>query len=88
MPEPHTRTHRAKLVAVYQPVNSQELFAIERIALSQQAIRRAIEEFERLKALRPGLSDKPPEELPDRFLLKSLVGQAVSPAKRSSGLRT
>jgi hypothetical protein len=29
------------LVAVYQPVNSQELFALERIALAQQAILRA-----------------------------------------------
>ena len=29
---------RADLVAVYQPVNSQELFAIERIALAQQAL--------------------------------------------------
>jgi hypothetical protein len=32
---------RADLIAVYQPVNSQELFAIERIALTQQAILRA-----------------------------------------------
>jgi len=32
---------RADLIAVYQPVNSQELFAIERIALAQQAILRA-----------------------------------------------
>jgi hypothetical protein len=32
---------RADLVAVYQPVNSQELFAIERIAVAQQAILRA-----------------------------------------------
>src|SRR5512137_2235557 len=32
---------RADLMAVYQPVNSQELFAIERIALAQQAILRA-----------------------------------------------
>ena len=134
----------ADLASVYQPVNSQELFALERIALTQQAIlraarlesglfttclnesldssgnpiiamsrelagdgdieitqaqnrnyalaegfdrmvrqsnswslllryqaqaerqyRRAIEEFERLKALRPGLSDEPPDELPD-----------------------
>jgi hypothetical protein len=31
---------RADLVAVYQPVNSQELFAIERIALAQQALLR------------------------------------------------
>src|SRR6266446_6901821 len=29
------------LTAVYQPVNSQELFAIERIALAQQALLRA-----------------------------------------------
>src|ERR1700730_10844079 len=28
---------RADLIAIYQPVNSQELFAIERIALAQQA---------------------------------------------------
>jgi hypothetical protein len=137
---------QADLVGVYQPVNSQELFALERIALAQQAIlraarlesglfttclnesldssgnsiipmsrelagdgdieitqaqnrnyalaegfhrmvrqsnswslllryqaqaerhyRRAIEEFERLKALRPGLSDEPPEELPEEL---------------------
>ncbi|MGD0497035.1 MAG: hypothetical protein ABSC23_01225 [Bryobacteraceae bacterium] len=32
---------RHDLVAVYQPVNSQELFAIERMALAQQAILRA-----------------------------------------------
>jgi hypothetical protein len=32
---------RADLLAVYQPVNSQELFAIERIALTQQALLRA-----------------------------------------------
>ncbi len=32
---------RDDLIAVYQPVNSQELFAIERIALAQQAILRA-----------------------------------------------
>ncbi|MGD0500487.1 MAG: hypothetical protein ABSC23_18850, partial [Bryobacteraceae bacterium] len=32
---------RQDLLAVYQPVNSQELFAIERIALAQQAILRA-----------------------------------------------
>ena len=32
---------RADLIAVYQPVNSQELFAIERIALAQQALLRA-----------------------------------------------
>jgi hypothetical protein len=32
---------RADLVAVYQPVNAQELFAIERIALAQHAILRA-----------------------------------------------
>jgi hypothetical protein len=32
---------RADLVAVYQPVNSQELFAIERMALAQLAILRA-----------------------------------------------
>jgi len=32
---------RADLIAVYQPVNSQELFAIERLALTQQAILRA-----------------------------------------------
>ncbi|HUI53422.1 MAG TPA: hypothetical protein VLY04_00530, partial [Bryobacteraceae bacterium] len=32
---------KADLVAVYQPVNSQELFAIERIALAQQALLRA-----------------------------------------------
>jgi hypothetical protein len=135
---------QADLASVYQPVNSQELFALERMALAQQAIlraarleaglfttclnesldssgnsiipmsrelagdgdieitqaqnrnyalaegfhrmarqsnswslllryqaqaerhyRRAIEEFERLKALRPGLSDQPPEELPN-----------------------
>src|SRR5438270_25448 len=31
---------RAGLIAVYQPVNSQELFAIERIALAQQAMLR------------------------------------------------
>ena len=31
---------RADLIAVYRPVNSQELFAIERIALAQQAILR------------------------------------------------
>jgi hypothetical protein len=31
----------ADAVAVYQPVNSQELFAVERIALTQQAILRA-----------------------------------------------
>jgi hypothetical protein len=31
---------RADLIAVYQPVNSQELFAIERIALAQQAMLR------------------------------------------------
>jgi hypothetical protein len=30
---------RQDAIAVYQPVNSQELFAIERIALSQQALR-------------------------------------------------
>src|ERR1039458_8017720 len=29
------------LLAVYQPVNSQELFALERIALAQQALLRA-----------------------------------------------
>ncbi len=104
---------RADLIAVYRPVNSRELFAIERIALAQQAIlraarletslfttclhkaldtegnllgegfhrmvqqsnswslairyqtqaerlyRRAIEEFERLKALRPELPKRP-----------------------------
>jgi hypothetical protein len=32
---------KADLIAVYQPVNSQELFAIERIALAQQALLRA-----------------------------------------------
>jgi hypothetical protein len=32
---------RADLIAVYQPINSQELFAIERIALTQQALLRA-----------------------------------------------
>ena len=32
---------KSDLLAVYQPVNSQELFAIERIALSQHAILRA-----------------------------------------------
>jgi hypothetical protein len=32
---------RADLLAVYQPVNSQELFAIERLALTQQALLRA-----------------------------------------------
>src|SRR5439155_4069536 len=32
---------RADLLAVYQPVNSQELFAIERIALAQQTLLRA-----------------------------------------------
>ena len=32
---------RADLVSVYQPVNSQELFAIERIALAQQTLLRA-----------------------------------------------
>ena len=32
---------RTDLLAVYQPVNSQELFAIERLALAQQAILRA-----------------------------------------------
>jgi hypothetical protein len=32
---------RADLIAVYQPVNSQELFAIERLALTQQALLRA-----------------------------------------------
>ncbi len=32
---------KADLVSVYQPVNSQELFALERMALSQQAIVRA-----------------------------------------------
>jgi hypothetical protein len=32
---------RADLIASYQPVNSQELFAIERMALAQQAILRA-----------------------------------------------
>jgi hypothetical protein len=32
---------KADLVAVYHPVNSQELFAIERIALAQQALLRA-----------------------------------------------
>ncbi|MGD0499752.1 MAG: hypothetical protein ABSC23_15090 [Bryobacteraceae bacterium] len=32
---------RADLVSVYQPINSQEQFAIERIALAQQAILRA-----------------------------------------------
>src|SRR5580765_7357455 len=31
----------ADLVAVYQPINSQELFAVERIALTQQALLRA-----------------------------------------------
>jgi hypothetical protein len=31
---------RADLIAVYRPVNSQELFAIERIALAQQAMLR------------------------------------------------
>ena len=31
---------RADLIAVYQPVNSQELFAIERIALAQQSMLR------------------------------------------------
>jgi hypothetical protein len=32
---------RDDLIAVYQPVNSQELFAVERMALAQQAILRA-----------------------------------------------
>src|SRR5271157_1013558 len=32
---------REDLVALYHPVNSQELFAVERIALAQQAILRA-----------------------------------------------
>ena len=32
---------RDDLIAVYQPVNSQELFAIERVALAQQSILRA-----------------------------------------------
>ena len=32
---------RADLIAVYQPVNSQELFAIERMALAQQSLLRA-----------------------------------------------
>ena len=31
----------ADLIAVYQPVNSQELFALERMALAQQAMLRA-----------------------------------------------
>jgi hypothetical protein len=32
---------KADLVAVYQPINSQELFALERVALAQQALLRA-----------------------------------------------
>src|ERR1700736_6450760 len=32
---------KADLISVYQPVNSQELFAIERIALAQQSLLRA-----------------------------------------------
>ena len=32
---------KADLIAVYQPINSQELFALERMALAQQAILRA-----------------------------------------------
>src|SRR5499425_1840151 len=32
---------RTDLIAVYQPINSQELFALERMALSQQAMLRA-----------------------------------------------
>ena len=32
---------KARLVAAYQPVNSQELFALERMAVTQQTIRRA-----------------------------------------------
>ncbi|HMD70888.1 MAG TPA: hypothetical protein VKF41_06065, partial [Bryobacteraceae bacterium] len=32
---------KADLVAAYQPVNSQELFALERMAVAQQTIRRA-----------------------------------------------
>jgi hypothetical protein len=31
---------RADLIAIYQPANSQEMFAIERIALAQQAMLR------------------------------------------------
>ena len=81
---------RDDAVALYQPVNSQEMYAVERIALTQQALlraarleervsaqsnaftlylrysaqaerqyRRAIEEFERLKALRPELPNEP-----------------------------
>src|ERR1035438_5684400 len=64
---------REDLIAVYQPVNSQELFAVERIALAQQALtlflryqaqterlyRRAIEEFDRLKARRHELPNEP-----------------------------
>ena len=38
----HAVAHlKADLVSVYQPVNHQELFAIERIALAQQALLRA-----------------------------------------------
>jgi hypothetical protein len=32
---------RADLIAVYQPVNSQELFALERMAIARQAMLRA-----------------------------------------------
>src|SRR2546425_6734441 len=40
--ELHEVAHlRADLLSVYQPANSQELFAIERIALAQQALLRA-----------------------------------------------
>jgi len=38
---PAVANFRAGLVAVFQPLNAQELFAIERIALAQQALIRA-----------------------------------------------
>ena len=65
---------REDMVNLYHPVNSQELFAVERIALAQQAILRAarleagffslclgesFDEFERLKALRGELRNEP-----------------------------
>jgi hypothetical protein len=148
------------LVALYQPVNSQELFALERISLTQQALlraarlesglftsclnesldssaqpivpmsqelagdgdieitreqnrnyalaegfhrmaqqsnswslllryqaqaerhyRRAIEEFERLKALRPGLTEEPPDELPGELPDEPISGAQPEPNK-------
>src|SRR5262245_51754436 len=69
---------KADLVAVYQPVNAQELFAIERMAVAQQALLRAA----RLEA---GLFTTCLNEAVDRYgdpiypLSQELVGDLDTP---------